>query len=117
MKTAFACPDGHEAPPRVTVTLDGEALMLPLGANLAAALLAAGVRVFRRTPVTGAPRGPFCMMGACFDCLVEVGGETRQACMMEVDEGLVLRRHDPRGPGDVGRGDERGSDRESGDGA
>lgn len=78
--------------PRVPVVFAGETLDLPEGANLAAALLAAGVGVFRATPVSGAPRAPFCMMGACFDCLVEVGGETRQACMMEVSEGLVIDR-------------------------
>lgn len=62
------------------------------GANLAAALLAAGVEVFRHTPVSGAPRAPFCMMGACFDCLVEIEGVVRQACMLEVTEGLEIRR-------------------------
>lgn len=72
--------------------LDGQALDLPEGANLAAALLGAGVTVFRATPVSGAARGPFCMMGACFDCLIEVGGVTRQACMMQVTDGLVLTR-------------------------
>lgn len=83
--------------PRVRVSLDGQALDLPEGANLAAALLGAGVTVFRATPVSGAPRGPFCMMGACFDCLIEVGGVTRQACMMQVSDGLVLTR--PMGKG------------------
>jgi predicted molibdopterin-dependent oxidoreductase YjgC len=62
------------------------------GANLAAALLAAGIGVFRHTPVSGAPRGPFCMMGACFDCLVEIDGVVRQACMMQVSEGLAISR-------------------------
>ena len=78
--------------PRVRVMLDGQVLDLPEGANLAAALLGAGVTVFRATPVSGASRGPFCMMGACFDCLIEVGGVTRQACMMQVSDGLVLTR-------------------------
>jgi len=77
---------------RVPVRFAGETLMLPEGANLAAALLAAGVTVFRHTPVSGAPRGPFCMMGACFDCLVEVDGSVRQACMIEVAEGLEIAR-------------------------
>jgi len=81
---------------RVTVTLDGAPLTLPEGANLAAALLAAGVSVFRATPVSGAPRGPFCMMGSCFDCLVEIDGITRQACLSEVEAGLAVVR--PRGP-------------------
>ncbi|MCV2865137.1 (2Fe-2S)-binding protein [Defluviimonas sp. WL0075] len=75
---------------RVRVEFDGRPLDLPQGANLAAALLAAGVTVFRQTPVSGAPRGPFCMMGACFDCLVEVDGVVRQACMLEVTEGMRI---------------------------
>jgi len=77
---------------RVPVRFAGEVLMLPEGANLAAALLAAGVTVLRHTPVSGAPRAPYCMMGACFDCLVEVDGVVRQACMMEVAEGLEIAR-------------------------
>ncbi|UWR13367.1 (2Fe-2S)-binding protein [Sulfitobacter mediterraneus] len=81
-----------ESGPRVDVTWGGATLSLPDGANLAAALLAAGVDVFRHTPVSGAPRAPFCMMGACFDCLVEINGVTRQACMLEVIEGMVMTR-------------------------
>jgi len=76
--------------PRVTVRFDDRDLALREGANLAAELLAAGVMPFRRTPVSGAPRGPFCMTGACFDCLIELGGVTRQACLMEVVEGLDI---------------------------
>lgn len=88
MKPAFRdiAPDG----PRVAVRVDGRDLALRDGANLAAEMLAAGILPFRHTPVSGAPRGPFCMMGACFDCLIEVGGATRQACLMEVAEGLEI---------------------------
>lgn len=89
-----------EGGPRVDVTWDGTSLSLPDGANLAAALLAAGVDVFRHTPVSGAPRAPFCMMGACFDCLVEIDGVSRQACMLEVTEGMVVTR-----PQDIGAHD------------
>lgn len=81
-----------ECGPSVNVTWDGVTLSLPDGANLAAALLAAGVDVFRHTPVSGEPRAPFCMMGACFDCLIEIDGLVRQACMLEVTEGLVIMR-------------------------
>ncbi|MBF9060934.1 (2Fe-2S)-binding protein [Rhodobacterales bacterium HKCCSP123] len=88
-----------EEAPRVAVSFDGTALELPEGATLAAALLAAGVGVFRQTPVSGAPRAPFCMMGACFDCLVEIDGVLRQACMVEVTAGLEIRK--PQG-GDLG---------------
>ena len=81
-----------ETGPRVEVNFDGETLSLPEGANLAAALLAAGVGTFRTTPVSGAPRGPFCMMGACFDCLVEINGVVRQACMIEIAAGMQISR-------------------------
>jgi predicted molibdopterin-dependent oxidoreductase YjgC len=74
----------------VPVRFDGAELRLPLGENLAGALLAAGVMPFRHTPVSGAPRGPFCMMGACYDCLVEIDGVVRQACMMQVRENMDI---------------------------
>lgn len=81
-----------DSAPRVAVRFDGQDYALPDGANLAAALLAAGLRSLRHTPVSGAPRGPFCMMGACYDCLVEIDGITRQACMVEVSDGLIVTR-------------------------
>ncbi len=81
-----------EGGPRVEVTWDGATLRLPEGMNLAAALLAAGVDVFRHTPVSNAPRAPFCMMGACFDCLIEIDGVTRQACMLQVAQDMVIAR-------------------------
>ena len=98
MKTAFRnlAPNG----PRVPVRFDGLDLLLPDGANLAAALLEAGVSQVRRSPVSGAPRGPFCMMGACFDCLVVLDGVTRQACMLEVAAGMDIAPG--KGPRDAG---------------
>jgi predicted molibdopterin-dependent oxidoreductase YjgC len=80
----------------VSVNFDGEELRLGEGENLAAGLLAAGIGVFRRTPVSGAPRAPYCMMGACFECLVEVDGVSVQACMVTVRPGLVVRRAETR---------------------
>ena len=76
----------------VEITFDGLTYTVPKGSNLAAALLVAGVSPFRTTPVSGAPRSPYCMMGACFDCLVVIDGITVQACMTEVREGLQVSR-------------------------
>lgn len=78
----------------VPVQIDGKELLLPEGENLAASLLAVGLGSFRQTPVSGAPRAPFCMMGACFDCLVEIDGVHRQACMLSVTEGMEIIRPD-----------------------
>lgn len=63
------------------------------GDSVAAALLAAGIASIRETPVSGAPRAPYCMMGVCFDCLVEIDGVgNRQACLTPVRNGMVVRR-------------------------
>ena len=60
-------------------------------AGLAAALLAVGIDRCRTTPVTGAPRLPYCLMGVCFDCLVTIDGVgSRQACLVPVHDGMKV---------------------------
>jgi predicted molibdopterin-dependent oxidoreductase YjgC len=77
----------------VVLEFEGAPLSARAGDSVAAALLAAGHLTLRTTPASGAPRGPFCMMGACFDCLVEIDGEpNRQACMTPVAPGMKVRR-------------------------
>lgn len=81
------------AAPTFRVTVDGVAVELRPGETVAAALFLAGHKAGRTTPVSGAPRGPYCMMGVCFDCLVEIDGEgNRQACMVEARDGMVVKR-------------------------
>lgn len=76
----------------VTLFVDGQPLQAAAGSSLAAALLAARAQPFRQAPVSGAPRAPFCMMGVCFDCLVEVDGQpSRQACLLQVQPGMQVR--------------------------
>ena len=79
--------------PAVSFTYDGETVIARVGDSIAAALLAAGVISFRDTAVSGAPRSPYCLMGVCFECLVEIDGVgNRQACQTEVREGMRVRR-------------------------
>ena len=81
------------APGATQVEFEGQRLLAREGDSIAAALLAEGHWRFRTTAVAGTPRGPFCMMGVCFDCLVEVDGvANRQACMIQVREGMRVRR-------------------------
>jgi len=87
----------------VVFSFDGARVTGRQGESLAAALLAEGFAVLRHTPVSAQPRGAFCMMGACFECLVEIDGRTVQACMVAVRDGLVVNRLGPladRAPGD-----------------
>lgn len=81
-----------EAPSTATIVFDDQTISCQAGESVAAALLAAGVDHFRTTPVSGAPRLPFCMIGNCFDCLVEIDGRAdRQACLSIVTDGMIVR--------------------------
>lgn len=63
------------------------------GDSVAAALLADGIDFTRTTAVSDSRRAPFCMMGTCFECLMEIDNiPNRQACMVEVAEGMKIRR-------------------------
>lgn len=76
----------------VTMNVEGRAIAAREGDTLAIALLNAGVTPFRQTPVSGSPRAPLCLMGVCFDCLVEVDGQQNvQSCMVEVKNGMRVR--------------------------
>lgn len=77
----------------VAFTFEGRSLTARADDSVASALLAAGETAFRSTTVSGTARGPFCMMGVCFECLVEIdGAPNRQACMIPVSEGMNVRR-------------------------
>ncbi len=73
---------------QVVIEVDGERVAARPGMTVAAALLAAGRRTLRRT-AQGAPRGLFCGMGVCFDCLVTVDGAPNvRACVTQVAPGM-----------------------------
>jgi len=77
----------------VTITLDGLPTALPGGINVAAALLGIGEIIFRISPSSQKPCSPHCLMGVCYECLMEIDGINRQACMTTVTEGMVINRH------------------------
>lgn len=63
------------------------------GETVAAALTAAGITALRRAR-NGEPRGVFCGMGVCYECLVTVdGGRAQRACMTKVRDGMAVASH------------------------
>lgn len=73
----------------VEIAVDGAAVAVPSPGTVASALLALGHDAFRETPTRGLPRGPFCMMGVCFDCLVTIDGiANQQACLVPIRAGM-----------------------------
>ena len=72
------------------ITVDGERVAGIAGQSLAGVLLAAGRLGWRRS-ASGAPRGVFCGIGACFDCLITVDGERDvRACRRPAFDGAVV---------------------------
>jgi len=81
----------HDDGERVTLRVDGRQVEARAGDSVAAALLAAGIARTRISTVLGSPRGPYCGIGACFDCLVTIDGVgNRRACMVTVAEGMDI---------------------------
>ena len=79
------------APPAFTIELDGEPIGVEPGQTVAAALIAAGHRSWRRTRIGDRPRGVFCGIGVCFDCLATINGTPNQrACLVEAAPGDVV---------------------------
>lgn len=74
----------------ITITVDGVALHAHHGETIAEALLASGRRAWRLTR-HGRPRGLYCGIGLCFDCLVTVNGTPNvRACLTTVAAGMVV---------------------------
>lgn len=72
-----------------TFQFDGRPIPYRPGQTVAGALIAAGVRAWRTTRHEARPRGVFCGIGVCFDCLVVVGGHPNErACLVLVEDGL-----------------------------
>lgn len=81
--------------PAFTFTFDGRMVPAHPGDSIGAALLAADIRALRRTRIEGRPRGLFCGIGACFDCLVTINGvPSQRACLLPATPGDTVETQD-----------------------
>jgi predicted molibdopterin-dependent oxidoreductase YjgC len=84
--------DKQTQPVAVHFRFDGTAFEAPGGLTIAAGLLFNGISSWRTTRVAGTPRGLFCGIGTCFDCLVDVNDSVAvRACMTVLSEGDDVR--------------------------
>ena len=74
----------------VEVMVDGRPVEAFLGESVAAALYAAGVRELRKSPTAGGPRGMFCLMGVCQECVVRIDGRLVPSCQAPVRAGMKI---------------------------
>ena len=86
----------EDTPKLVKVRVDGREMLLPEGKMIAAALLAEGIRVNRYTRKHHEPRGIFCGIGQCTDCVMVVDGRRNvRTCITPVREGMVIETQRP----------------------
>jgi predicted molibdopterin-dependent oxidoreductase YjgC len=79
---------------KVMLTVNGKEIPAYKGETLLAALIAAGYRGTKQSPIKNKPRGGLCGMGVCFECLVTVNGEPNvRSCMVEVEENMTVQIH------------------------
>ena len=90
-----------EERPVVHITVDGTPIEAREGDTIAAALMANGIRTFRHTARYHEPRGLFCGIGQCNDCVVVVNGKPNvRSCTTPLEEGMVIETQ--HGLGKVG---------------
>jgi predicted molibdopterin-dependent oxidoreductase YjgC len=76
---------------KVTIVVDGKPLEALEGEPIAAALMAMGIKVFRKTPKRKEPRGVFCAIGQCTDCIMTVDKVPNvRTCVTSVREGMEI---------------------------
>ncbi|MEU8758698.1 (2Fe-2S)-binding protein [Streptomyces sp. NPDC048659] len=94
---------GGTPPTPHTVTFDGRELPAEEGQTIAAVLWAAGIMSWRTTRGKNAPRGVFCGIGQCFDCLVTVNGEpNRRACLVPANPDDSITTQEGTGRAELG---------------
>ena len=82
----------------VNITVDGRTIEALENEPVAAALTAAGIRTFRKTPIYHKPRGIFCAIGRCTDCAMTVDGVPNvRTCVTRVKEGMIIETQDGLG--------------------
>ena len=75
----------------MTIYLDDRPIRAYSGESVAAALMAGGVQAFRKSRL-GEPRGPYCGIGNCFECVLTVDGRPNvRTCNLPARDGMNLR--------------------------
>lgn len=104
---AGAAQPGAAQPGTVQIIFDGIPVAARAGVTVGAALTDAGIRSWRTTRIGGAPRGLFCGIGVCYDCLITVDGLPNQrACLVPAVDGMRLSTGRVDGANDANANDD-----------
>ncbi len=76
----------------ITVFINGVSTPARTGQTVASLLMEHNHKYTRHTAVSNTPRSPYCFMGACYDCLMEIDGTANvQACLTIVADQMQIR--------------------------
>jgi predicted molibdopterin-dependent oxidoreductase YjgC len=76
---------------KVTISVNGREIEAIEGEPIAAAIMAAGIKVLRYTPKRNSPRGVYCAIGRCTDCVMKVNGvPSIRTCITPVEQGMII---------------------------
>jgi predicted molibdopterin-dependent oxidoreductase YjgC len=96
--------DGLRRGRALEILVDGRPLRAYEGESVAAALLADGLRTLRTTARHGAPRGLYCGIGVCFECVMRIDGRPNvRACQVAVRDGLSVQTQPGEGRWPIAR--------------
>ncbi|MGN9790016.1 (2Fe-2S)-binding protein [Streptomyces sp. OZ13] len=88
--------------PSIEITFDGRPITTLPGQSVAAALWSAGVLAWRTTRQGGRPRGAFCGIGHCYDCLATINGRpNRRACLVPARPGDTITTQEGHGHAEI----------------
>jgi len=83
---------------KLKIIVDGKVIEALEGETITAALLANGIRVYRKSIRYGEPRGLFCGIGQCASCVMTVNGIPNvRTCVTPVKEGMTVKTQSGRG--------------------
>ncbi|MCP4391592.1 MAG: (2Fe-2S)-binding protein [Gammaproteobacteria bacterium] len=89
----FRLLDNNTVPELIEIEFDGETVQVPADISLAAAMFYLDALPSRLTRISASPRAPFCMMGICFECNVDIEGlGVQRACQLQVYPGMQVTR-------------------------
>ena len=76
---------------KINLIVDGIHVEAADGEPIAVALIANGWRIFRHTARLNEPRGLFCALGRCTDCVMTVDGQPNvRTCVTPARDGMVV---------------------------
>ena len=80
----------------VWIEFEGQSIEVPAGISVATAVLGhTDARHCRKSSISGENRAPYCLIGVCHECLMEINGKPyQQACMVIAEDGMVISRQD-----------------------